>query len=120
MKLEDAAESVLFGESIRQLYRGYRNVMLEEMGFDPDDAPEHLFHKETMRFVNQLCRHLGERHGGDQRAGAALHAWVLDVDEYDAFDSLLCHFEFDGRESVLQRGRVLFPGPLVAHWDDRP
>ncbi len=115
---ENVAERIQLGESFRQVAGSYREALLTEMGFDPEDAPTDLFLKETTRFMNQLCRHLGDRHAGDRRIGAALEAWVGRVDEYDAYDTLLTHYEFESRDAVLRRGRILFPGPLTAHWGD--
>jgi hypothetical protein len=42
----------------------------------------------------------------------------MQSDHYEAWDSLLSGFAVDGREALVRRGRVLFPGPLTAHWDD--
>jgi len=115
---EKFAERIQLGESFRQVAGSYREALLEEKGFDPDDAPGDLFLTETTRFMNQLCRHLGDRHAGDRRVAAALEAWVGRVDEYDAYDTLLTHYEFESRDAVLRRGHILFPGPLTAHWGD--
>ena len=116
MDLQEAAERVLLGESLVGLSRQYREELLLEMGFDLEEAPDDLFRKETMRFVNQLCRHFGDRHAGDRRVAAALENWVRQVEEYDAFDTLLTHYEFESRAAVMRRGKILFPGPLTAHW----
>jgi len=119
--LFEIADRVLLGESLRDVAAGYRNTMLIDMGFDPEDSPpDDLFTKETTRFMNKVCRHLGERHAGDKAVAAELEAWVYEVNEYDAFDALLAHFEFPSRSTVLERGRILFPGPMTAHWDDQP
>ena len=118
MELTEAVDRVLQGESLRDVFAHYRDGLLVDMGFDPEEAPDDLFRKETMRFVNQLCRRLGEHHDGDRRAAAALVDWVRECEEYDAFDALLSHFEFDSRDAVITRGRVLFPGPLTAHWGE--
>ena len=118
--LFEIADRVLLGESLRDVSIDYRNRMLTDMGFEPGDAPESLFTKETAQFMSEVCRHLGERHAGDQAVAAGLEAWVGQVDDYDAFDALLGHFEFPSRPAVLKRGRILFPGPLTAHWGDRP
>ncbi|MEE2887869.1 MAG: hypothetical protein VX951_10620 [Planctomycetota bacterium] len=118
--LFEIADRVLLGESLRDVAVEYRNTMLIDMGFDPENSPDELFTKETTRFMNKVCRHLGERHAGDQAVAAELEAWVCGVNEYDAFDALLAHFEFPSRPTVLERGRILFPGPMTAHWDDQP
>lgn len=118
--LFEIADRVLLGESLRDVAVEYRNTMLIDMGFDPENPPDELFTKETTRFMNKVCRHLGERHAGDQAVAAELEAWVCEVNEYDAFDALLAHFEFPSRPTVLERGRILFPGPMTAHWDDQP
>ncbi len=116
--LAESAEHILLGESMRSLAATYRNGLLTQMGFDLDDAPGDLFRKETVRYMNQLGRHLGDHHAGDRRVAAALREWVRTVEDYDAFDTLLTHYKFDNRDAVLRRGRVLFPGPLTAHWGD--
>jgi hypothetical protein len=107
------------GEPLRMIAAQYREGLLVDMGLDPDAAPDGLFVKETTRFMNQMCRHLGDRHAGDARVAHAMEEWVRQVDEYDAFDVLLSHFDFEARQAVLRRGRNLFPGPLTAHWGDR-
>ena len=38
--------------------------------------------------------------------------------DYEAWDALLTHYQFDGKEELIRRGRVLFAGPMTAHWDD--
>lgn len=116
-KIREAAESVLLGESLRRVAVGYREALLHEMGFDPEDAPDDLFVKEKIQFINQVCRHLGDRHAGDRRAAAALADWVQHVDEYDAYDALLSHFQFESRGAVLRKAQMLFPGPLTSHWE---
>jgi hypothetical protein len=107
---------VLLGEPMAEIASAYREDLLRDMGFDPEDAPEDLFSKETKRFMNKLSRQLGDRHHGDRRAGAALENWVRRVEEYDVFDALLSHFDFPSRPAVLARGNMLFPGTLTAHW----
>ena len=90
------------------------------MGLGEDDVSNDTFKKESHAFIGKLARHVGERHGGYSRAAVALKAWCLSVEDYDAWDALLSEYEFDGRDALLRRGKVLFPGPLTAHWDDRP
>ena len=110
-------EGILLGESLRDVASSYRDALLGDMGFEPEEAPVDLFERETVRFMNQVCRQLGHRHAGDRRAATALQDWIREVEEYDAFDTLLTHYEFDGKEAILDRARVLFPGPLTAHWN---
>ncbi|MCA8958709.1 MAG: hypothetical protein KDC87_21715 [Planctomycetes bacterium] len=116
--LTRAAERVLQGEALQHVAVAYRRGLLREMGIEVEDAPPDLFEKETMRFMNQLCRHLGDRHGGVRSVARALEEWVRRVDEFDAFDALLTQFEFEGRAAVLRRGRLLFPGAMTGHWAD--
>ena len=116
LELQVAADRILLGESLRSIASEVRGDMLDEMGMDPEECPPEMFRKETLRYINELCRHLGERHPGDGRAAVALRAWVSDVEEYDAFDALLSNFKFDQRSSVLRRGMVLFPSALTSHW----
>ena len=115
--LDKSVESVLLGESLRDVASSYRYSLLADMGFEPEEAPKDLFEQETLRFMNQVCRQLGHCYAGDRRAATALQDWIRDVEEYDAFDTLLTHFEFEGKEVILNRARVLFPGPLTAHWN---
>ena len=105
------------GESLRDIAVNYRDELIEQMGLEEDDVVTSTFMKETMNFMNKLCRHLGERHSNEGRACAALEVWVMRADDYDAWDSLLSCFDPDNREVLLRRGRMLFPGPLTAHWD---
>ena len=116
MDLQEAVERVLQGEAMRSLARDYRESLISAMGLDEDDVTESTFRVETGRFMNQLCRHLGDRHEGDHRVCVALREWVHRVSDYEAYDALLTSFSFEGREVVLRKARVLFPGPLTAHW----
>ncbi len=118
MDRDQAIERVLLGEPLKYIAQAHREELLVSVGLDLDEAQPSTFAKETRTFMNNLCRFLGERHVGDSRVGSALADWVQIVDDYDAFDSLLVGFEFDGRDAVVRRGRTLFPGPLTAHWDD--
>lgn len=118
MELHDAVGRVLLGEPLELVAAAYRDELFAHFGLDPAEVRPTTFQRETRAFMNRLCRHLGERHRGDPRVGAALEAWVDRVDDYDAFDALLSGFRVDRREQIVQRGRALFPGPLTAHWDD--
>lgn len=119
MKLPEAIERVLLGESLRDIAIAKREQMLADVGLAADEARPTTFVAEVTKFTNQLCRELGERHAGDSRAEVALVRWANLVDEYDAYDSLLANFrDFDGRDALVRRGRNLFPGPLTAHWTD--
>lgn len=117
MDVDGAIDRVLLGEPLQSIYAEQRDEMLRSVGLEPKEAASETFAKETRRFVNKVARQLGDRHPGDQRALAALHEWVLRVDDYDPWDALLSHFEFDGKELLVRRGRMLFPGPLTAHWE---
>ena len=117
MKIEEAVDHILLGESMRQLANGYREKMLVDLGMDPEECEDTLLLKETHRFMSKVCTYLGEKHAGDARASAALQEWVRVVEDYDAFDALLSNYDFAGREVVIRRGKMLFPGPLTAHWE---
>lgn len=117
MDLAEAVERVMQGEALRSIAADYREDLITAMGLEDEDITDTTFSGETSRFMKQLCRHLGERHEGDQRVGVALLDWVHQVDDYEAYDALLTSFQFEGRSSVLRKGRVLFPGPLTAHWE---
>jgi hypothetical protein len=67
--------------------------------------------------MRRFARHLGDRHAGDPRAATALRSWILACDHYEAWDALLSGFVFDGRDALVRRGRMMFPGPLTAHWE---
>ena len=117
MEIEDAVHRILLGESMRALAHSYRERLLVDLGLDPEECEDTLFLKETHRFMSKICLYLGEKHAGDARASAALQAWVRVVEDYDAFDALLSNYRFAGREVVIRRGKMLFPGPLTAHWE---
>lgn len=119
MNVTEAVDRVLLGESLGMIGAEWRIEALRSVGMEPEEARPETFRKEAIAFVNKVCRQLGERHEGDSRAEAALITWARRVDEYDVFDSLLDHFRhFEGRDSLVRRGKMLFPGPLTAHWDD--
>lgn len=118
MDLDTATERVRLGESLAQIAASYRETLLADLGFDVRQAAPGLMAKETRRFMNRLCRHLGDRCSGDVKVGSALKEWVRQVDDYEAYDALLSGFRFEGRPQVLDLGRKLFPGPLTAHWDE--
>lgn len=119
MDVADAIERVLLGESLRAIAAAHREELIADLGLDPAGVSPQDFRGDTRRFMNRVCRQLGERHDTDRRAAAALADWLRRSDEYDAFDALLTHFPtFEGRELILRRGRQLFPGPLTAHWGE--
>jgi hypothetical protein len=116
LTVEAAVPRVLQGESIASVAAAYREDLLDSVGLRPDEARATTFRKETTRFVNRLCRELGDRHTGDRRAALALREWVEQSREYECWDALLAGFEFEGRARLVERGRVLFPRTLTAHW----
>lgn len=116
MDLESAVRDVLLGASLASVAAGNRQNLIETFAFRPEEVTPDTFRKETESFMRRLCRVLGDRHGGDARVQWALREWVLQVDLYEAWDALLSGFEFEGKEALVRRGRVLFPGPLTAHW----
>jgi hypothetical protein len=116
MQLDEAMERVLLGESIRSIAVDHRANLLASVHLDPREALPETFAAETSSFTKALCRALGERHAGDPRALAALREWVRVVDDYEAWDALLTHFDFAGKEQLVRRGRTMFAGPLTAHW----
>ena len=65
--------------------------------------------------LGRLEAYLGERPAGDVRICHALREWIRSCDDYEAGDALLSGFEVNGREGLLRRGKVLFPGTLTAH-----
>ena len=119
MDITVASRRVLLGESIAHLAAVYRQQMLDAVGLTPEEASPTTFRKEAVRFAGKVCRHLAERHASDGHAEHALAEWAQQIEDYDAFDALLATFrDFDGRPALLRRGKVLFPGPLTAHWED--
>ena len=118
MDIATATNDVLYGASMRQLAGEYRAELIETFGFRPDELTPDTFREEVAAFMRKLARHLGERHAGDPRVGQALQEWVMFCDHYEAWDALLSGFDVDGREMLIRRGRVLFPGSLTAHWDE--
>lgn len=119
MDLAQAEREVLLGASLREVAAAYRQHLLETFGFRDSEVSATTFQAEVAAFLRKLARSLGERHAGDPRVGAALRTWVLQCDHYEAWDALLSGFAVDGREALVRRGKLLFPGPLTAHWDDR-
>ena len=60
----DLTKTATYRTMARQAIEVHREALIE-MGFDPEDAPDTLFRKETTRYMNQLCRYLGDNHSGD-------------------------------------------------------
>ncbi len=118
MDLGKAVDDVLLGASMRQVAANCRAAMIEAFGFRPEEVTPDTFRSEVAAFMRNLARRLGDRHTGDPRAGEALRQWVAQCDHYEAWDALLSGFQVDGREALLRRGRLLFPGPLTAHWPE--
>ncbi len=116
MDLQKAVGRLFEGEPMYMLARAYREGLIDAMELGEDDVTQSTFRAETKVFMNQLCRHLGDRHADDHRVCIALREWVHRVDDYEAYDALLTSFRFDDRTAVLRKGRILFPGPLTAHW----
>ena len=108
-QIERAAEDVLLGASMRQVAARHREGLIEDFGFRPD---------EVAVFIRAPARHLGDPRHGAARVAHALRDWVLECGHYEAWDALLTGFDVEGREALLRRGRVLFPGPLTRHWSE--
>ncbi|MCA8964851.1 MAG: hypothetical protein H6835_21200 [Planctomycetes bacterium] len=119
MDLARAVEDVLLGASMRQVSVSYRQALIEDFGFRPEEVRPDTFREEVGSFMRRLARELGERHAGDPRVGQALFDWIMECDHYEAWDALLSGFVVDGRDRLVRRGKILFPGPLTAHWTDR-
>ncbi len=116
MDLGRAVEDVMLGASLRQVAITFRQDLIEAFHFRPEEVTNETFAGETAAFMKKLARHLGDRHRGDPRVLQALREWVMRVEHYEAWDALLAGFEFHGKAALVRRGRVLFPGPLTAHW----
>ncbi|MEZ5987553.1 MAG: hypothetical protein R3F30_00195 [Planctomycetota bacterium] len=125
MRLEDAHDSVLLGESLASVREGW---LWEATGaVDPEDLqarlaeladPDRLELDTRLRdFLARLCRRLAERHEGDPRIALVLLEWSRTWKGYEVFDALLAHdFEFAGRDRLLEEGRRLFPSTMTGHW----
>ncbi|MCC7399694.1 MAG: hypothetical protein IT455_21700 [Planctomycetes bacterium] len=118
MDIAAAVEDVLLGASLEQVAAGCRAELIKDFGFRPEEVTPETFRSEVAAFMRKLARHLGDRHPGDARVGHALRQWVRSSDHYEAWDALLTGFQVEGREALVRRGRVLFPGPLTRHWDE--
>lgn len=122
--LAEATESVLLGESILSIREGFLWGVTEAL--DPEDFQKRwaaldagrrsAFDEQARAFTSDIVRRLGERNEGDQRACTALQEWCAYSKDYEAFDALLCYFDFPGRERILDEGRRLFPTTLTSHW----
>lgn len=117
MDVSQATREVLLGASLRQIAAEYREDRIEVLNRSPDEMTNDTYRDEAVVFMRELSRHLGERHAGDVRIGHALREWVRFSDDYEAWDALFSGFVFEGREGLLRRGKVLFPGTLTAHWE---
>lgn len=118
MDQPQAVKDILLGASLRDVAAAYRQSLIDAFQFRPDEVTKETLLPETMQFMKKLCRHLGDRHAGEPRVGQALREWVMLVDHYEAYDALLSGFEFEGKDVVVRRGRMLFPRPLTAHWTE--
>jgi hypothetical protein len=118
MDLDAAVRDVLLGASLQQVAAGVRARLIQDFHFRPEEVTPSTFVTETMAFMRKLARHLGDRHAGDARVGQALRDWVQHCDHYEAWDALLTGFVVEGREALVRRGCLMFPGPLTAHWSE--
>ena len=94
----------------------HRENLLRCKGLDLGEALLSSLEVEIRDFMKKLCRQLGEHHSGDRRALVGLRDWVRIAGDYEAYDSLLTHFDFEGKEALIHKGRILFAGPMTAHW----
>ena len=118
-EIQRAAEDVLLGATMRQIADEFREQLIEDFGFRPEEVTQDTFKGEVATFMRALARYLGDRHPGDARVGEALETWVRFSDHYEAWDALLAGaFEVEAKEALIRRGRMLFPGPLTRHWDE--
>jgi hypothetical protein len=117
-EISRGVKDVLLGASMRQVADEYRERLVEDFGFRPDEVESTTFSKEVGAYMRALARHLGDRHQGDVRVGEALATWVRFTEHYEAWDALLSGFEVDGKEALIRRGRLLFPSSLTHHWDE--
>jgi hypothetical protein len=116
MNVAAAVAEIRLGASMQQVAAAFREQLLRDFQFRPDEVTPATFQPEVASFMRKLARHLGDRHAGEPRIGQALREWVMVSDHYEAWDALLSGFDVDDRATLVRRGRVLFPGPLTAHW----
>lgn len=116
MDIPAAITDLQHGASLLEIASEYRETLIAGVGLRPEQVTAQTFRSEVAAFMRQLARHLGDRHAGEPRIGHALREWVRHSDHYEAWDALLSGFAIDGREALLRRGKVMFPGPLTAHW----
>ena len=116
MEISHAVADVLCGASLQQVAADYRARLVADLGLRTEEVAGDRFRDEVATFMRGFARHLGDRHAGNPRVGQALREWVRLSDHYEAWDALLSGFAVDGREALVRRGRMLFPGPLTAHW----
>ena len=117
-ELSRGVKDVLLGASMRQVADEYRERLIEDFGFRPEEVTHTTFSAEVATFMRALARHLGDRHQGDVRVGEALSTWVRFTEHYEAWDALLSGFDVEGKEALIRRGRILFPSTLTSHWDE--
>lgn len=118
MDLAAAVKDVLLGASLRQVAAAHREDLIHAFGFRADEVTDATFATETAAFVRKLARQLGDQFAGHPGVGQALRDHVLGSELYEVWDALLSGFDFEDRAMILRRGRMLFPGPLTAHWPD--
>src|SRR5436190_20228206 len=118
MNIHAAAADVLLGASLQEIAGAFREEPIRDFGFRPDEITATTFRTEAAAFMRKLARHLGDRHRGDVRVGQALRDWIRQSDDYEAWDALLSGFPVEGREALVRAGRMRFPGPLTAHWEE--
>lgn len=118
MDIKSAVREVQMGASLREIAADFRQDLLKTFGFGPEETTADTFRDEVHAFMRNLARHLGDRHAGEPRIGQALRDWVRHTEHYEAWDALLTGFQVEERESLVRRGKQLFPGPLTAHWAD--
>jgi hypothetical protein len=118
-EIDRGVKDVLLGASMRQIADEYRERLIEDFGFRPEEVEPTTFAKEVAAYMRALARHLGDRYQGDVRVGEALSTWVRFTEHYEAWDALLSGFEVEGKEQLVRRGRLLFPSTLTSHWDEQ-
>lgn len=114
MDTRSATEAVLLGESLRSIANRKRLDVCARQGLDPEDGRNGA--DEAREFMRDLCRELGDRHGGNGRVAQSLVDWCGRCQDYEAWDALMSAFQFQSRPRMIERGRAMFPGTLTAHW----
>ena len=69
----------------------------------PIDVFNYGHHKRDFTYIDDIVE-------------GVIHTMDHTAQPNEAWDALLSSFDFDGKAAVIEQGRVLFAGPMTAHW----